>query len=139
MSEIEKRTQGTWRPSPGSIYPLLSYLEKQGYVQQKEVEGIKKYVITDKGKTFLKEIRESSGRGRVFEKFGFLFPFSIDFCNLKEPLYTSYKDLWRTAFRVMGLKKENKLPKETESKVVEILTEASKKLEEILKESEKSP
>jgi hypothetical protein len=34
------------------------------------------------------------------------------------------------------LKRENKLSKETENKVVEILTEANKKLEELLKESE---
>lgn len=137
MDEIEKRTHGTWRPSPGSIYPLLSYLEKQGYIEQKEVEGIKKYAMTEKGTTLLKEIKENLRKGRVFEKFGFLFPLSINFCEVKEPLYLSYRDFWKTASRIICLKRENKLSKEAESKVVEILTEASKKLEELIKENEK--
>jgi hypothetical protein len=55
---------------------------------------------------------------------------------MKEPLYLIYRDLWKTASKVMSLKRENKLSKETENKVVEILTEANKKLEELLKESE---
>lgn len=137
MDEIEKRTHGTWRPSPGSIYPLLAYLEKQGYIEQKEVEGIKRYAITEKGISLLKEARENLRKERVFEKFGFLFPLSIDFCNIKEPLYLSYRDFWKIASRIICLKRENKLPKEAENKAVEILTEASKKLDELLRENEK--
>jgi len=136
MNEIERKTHGTWRPSPGSIYPLLAYLEKQNYIQQKEIDGVKRYVITDKGTSLLKEAREALRKERAFEKFGFLFPLSVDFCNMKEPLYLIYRDLWKTASKVMSLKRENKLSKETENKVVEILTEANKKLEELLKESE---
>lgn len=139
MDEIEKRTHGTWRPSPGSIYPLLAYLEKQGYIQQREVEGVKKYMITEKGTTMLKEARENLRRERIFEKFSFLFPLSIDFCNVKEPLYLSYRDLWKTASRVICSKRENKLSKEAENKAIEILTEASKKLEELLKGNERCP
>ncbi|MEM0259132.1 MAG: PadR family transcriptional regulator [Thermoproteota archaeon] len=137
MDEIEKRTHGTWRPSPGSIYPLLAYLEKQGYIQQKEIEGEKKYVITERGATLLNEAKENLRKERVFEKFSFLFPLSIDFCNTKEPLYLSYKNLWNIAARIICLKREKKLPEETEKKTIEILTDASKKLEELLKENEK--
>jgi len=39
-------TWGWWKPSPGSIYPLLSTLEKDGEITRKE-NGI--YEITQKG------------------------------------------------------------------------------------------
>jgi DNA-binding PadR family transcriptional regulator len=57
MSEIEKRTDGRWRPSPGSIYPLLAWLQEKGYstgVPQQEI-GVKRYTLTEQGKKFLKE------------------------------------------------------------------------------------
>ena len=33
MQEIEERSEGVWRPSPGSIYPALSQLEDEGLVE----------------------------------------------------------------------------------------------------------
>ena len=36
MDEIERTTQGWWRPSPGSIYPLLDQLAKDGMIRKKE-------------------------------------------------------------------------------------------------------
>lgn len=32
MDQIQKETMGWWRPSPGTIYPLLSNLEKEGLI-----------------------------------------------------------------------------------------------------------
>src|SRR3954449_11332600 len=32
MQEIEQRSEGEWRPSPGSVYPALSQLEDEGLV-----------------------------------------------------------------------------------------------------------
>jgi DNA-binding PadR family transcriptional regulator len=55
MSELENETRGYWRPSPGSIYPLLAWLQDQKLI--KEVEqtepGIRRYMLTDSGKPFL--------------------------------------------------------------------------------------
>ena len=34
MQEIEARSDGAWRPSPGSVYPALSQLEDEGLVQR---------------------------------------------------------------------------------------------------------
>jgi DNA-binding PadR family transcriptional regulator len=36
MDEMEKMTQGWWRPSPGSIYPLLEQLTTEGLIRKKE-------------------------------------------------------------------------------------------------------
>jgi len=32
IAELGERTDGLWRPSPGSIYPTLALLEDEGYV-----------------------------------------------------------------------------------------------------------
>lgn len=47
MDAIEEMSQGWWRPSPGSIYPLLAELEKEGYVKKRE-DG--KYDLTQKSR-----------------------------------------------------------------------------------------
>lgn len=54
---IEKETGGKWKPSPGSIYPLLAWLQDKGYtIESSTLEsGMKRYVLTDKGKEFFKE------------------------------------------------------------------------------------
>lgn len=71
INEIEKRTDGRWKPSPGSIYPLLAWLQDNGYVKELPVEegGIKRYMLTDKGKTLLEEQREMRKRFRKEAKF----------------------------------------------------------------------
>jgi DNA-binding PadR family transcriptional regulator len=47
MDQIEIATQGRWRPSPGSVYPLLDELQKEGSIKKLE-DG--KYEITEIGK-----------------------------------------------------------------------------------------
>ncbi|MEM2013389.1 MAG: PadR family transcriptional regulator, partial [Metallosphaera sp.] len=32
MREIEKVTQGIWRPSPGAVYPALDKMESEGLI-----------------------------------------------------------------------------------------------------------
>lgn len=44
MDEIEKMTQGWWRPSPGSIYPVLEQLSSEGVIKKRD-DG--KYELTD--------------------------------------------------------------------------------------------
>lgn len=35
MDEMEGMSQGWWRPSPGSVYPLLEELTKEGLIQRR--------------------------------------------------------------------------------------------------------
>jgi len=60
IEEIEKRTNGRWKPSPGSIYPLLAWLQDNGYIKEVVAEegGMKRYTLTEKGKTFLEQERK---------------------------------------------------------------------------------
>jgi DNA-binding PadR family transcriptional regulator len=55
---IEDKTRGAYSPSPGVVYPTLTFLEEAGYVTA-EAEGAKKrYTITDEGRAYLEENRE---------------------------------------------------------------------------------
>jgi DNA-binding PadR family transcriptional regulator len=47
MNEMEIISHGHWRPSPGSIYPLLDQLAKEESIRKRE-DG--KYEMTEKGK-----------------------------------------------------------------------------------------
>jgi DNA-binding PadR family transcriptional regulator len=49
MQEIEQRSDGVWRPSPGSVYPALAQLEDEGLIRSEESDGRKRFVITDAG------------------------------------------------------------------------------------------
>jgi DNA-binding PadR family transcriptional regulator len=53
MQEIEQRSSGVWRPSPGSVYPALAQLEDEGLIRSEESEGRKQFVITDAGRELL--------------------------------------------------------------------------------------
>ena len=50
MQEIERRSDGVWRPSPGSVYPALQLLEDEGLVQVAPEKGGKEYELTDAGR-----------------------------------------------------------------------------------------
>jgi DNA-binding PadR family transcriptional regulator len=50
MQEIEQRSEGAWRPSPGSVYPALQQLEDEGLVRSEETDGRKLFHLTDAGR-----------------------------------------------------------------------------------------
>jgi DNA-binding PadR family transcriptional regulator len=54
---LEEQTADWYSPSPGIVYPTLTYLEEVGYVTN-EADGAKKlYTITDAGRAHLQENR----------------------------------------------------------------------------------
>ncbi|HEV3319853.1 MAG TPA: PadR family transcriptional regulator [Solirubrobacteraceae bacterium] len=55
MQEIEERSDGVWRPSPGSVYPALQQLEDEGLIRAGERDGRKHYELTDAGSTYVQE------------------------------------------------------------------------------------
>jgi DNA-binding PadR family transcriptional regulator len=50
MQEIEQRSDGAWRPSPGSVYPALQQLEDEGLVRREEQDGQRLFHLTDAGR-----------------------------------------------------------------------------------------
>jgi DNA-binding PadR family transcriptional regulator len=50
MQEIEDRSGGAWRPSPGSVYPALQQLEDEGLVRAEASGTGKLFQLTDEGR-----------------------------------------------------------------------------------------
>ena len=73
IRELEEQSYGTYKPSPGVIYPTLQMLEEMGYATSEEQEGKKVYSITDEGKDFLEKQKEKTNgvRSQMKHKWSF--------------------------------------------------------------------
>lgn len=74
MAEIERRTFGAWRPTSGSIYPMLMEMEDVGEIEEERTSesgerGKRIYRITSKGEESLKEweTRKRELRDKAFK------------------------------------------------------------------------
>ena len=61
MQEIEQRSEGEWRPSPGSVYPALALLEDEGLVRADPEGNGRRFTLTDEGRAHVDEHREELG------------------------------------------------------------------------------
>jgi DNA-binding PadR family transcriptional regulator len=55
MSEIEERSRGAWRPSPGAVYPALSQLADEGLIEDEKADGRRVFRLTDAGLRYVEE------------------------------------------------------------------------------------
>ncbi len=78
MKEIKEKTGGFWTPTAGGVYPILSDLEKSGYIlgewETQKNRKLKTYRITDSGKqilerTIVKQNEITQNMGNLFKEF----------------------------------------------------------------------
>ena len=92
MDQILEYTE--YKPSPGSIYPLLAQLHEEGLIEQsvEEEASLKRYSLTEEGQAELHEIMAHDDqlrrRQRVIRKMYWRLHM-----DLPEQLYTSFSDL----------------------------------------------
>ncbi|HUX71445.1 MAG TPA: PadR family transcriptional regulator [Cellulomonadaceae bacterium] len=55
MQLIAERSEGAWRPSPGTIYPVLAQLEDEGLVEVTRGQGRKLATLTETGRAYVSE------------------------------------------------------------------------------------
>jgi DNA-binding PadR family transcriptional regulator len=55
---LETRSNGFYTPSPGMVYPALTYLEELGYTSVETEGNRKRYALTDTGRAYLEANRE---------------------------------------------------------------------------------
>jgi len=55
IGELAERTNGMWKPSPGSVYPTLQMLEDEGFVTGEEQDGKRRFSLTDEGRAKVAE------------------------------------------------------------------------------------
>ena len=99
-SAIGAELGGRWKPRPGSMYPLLNSLHREGLTRQlSDSDGrTRRYELTDKGIEFLES--EVDGCGELREKienvfFPFLGPFLQD-SEHSEEIPPSIRNLFQT-------------------------------------------
>ena len=135
MEEIENQTGGFWKPSPGSIYPLLAWLQDNSYVKELPSEnGLKRYELTESGKELLAE--QERIRLKFREEMGFMpgqffdsFLTKIPQVKLNE-IRSSMKYFANTMFQ-LGISLRNKYSEVALNDALRVIDETSKSLEEI--------
>jgi DNA-binding PadR family transcriptional regulator len=135
MEEIGKKMDGHWKPSPGSIYPLLSWLQDNTYIQELPPEnGMKRYQLTQSGKDLLEE--QKKVREKFQSEFGFIGNPWFDRSLGKIPkeksnqIRASMKQLVTSALMLGKTLRENYSEKDLDE-ALKIIEDASKKLDEI--------
>jgi DNA-binding PadR family transcriptional regulator len=121
IRELEERSGGAWRPSPGSIYPTLQLLEDEGLVTGEEQDGKRVYTITDAGRAELEERRSRGGAQEPWE-----------FGPLGEGLGQLRESGFQLAAAAMQVARTGSEAQRTQA--AEILAEARKKLYALLAE-----
>jgi len=143
MDEIGKRTKGGWKPSPGSIYPLMAWLQDNGYVKEtpEQETGMKRYILTERGKEFLEEHLKK--RDELREKFMFFVPpfpmpppLDLPWLNfypkkIKE-LVEARKKLAKALWSLRDILRE-KYSEKAIAETREVIERAAREIEEIVK------
>jgi DNA-binding PadR family transcriptional regulator len=119
IQQIEERTSGAWRPSPGAVYPALALLEDQGLVRATEDGGKKRFALTDEGAGAAAELGDRKPWDEVTE--------GLDPAQFR--MRDAIKPIALAAHQVM----EAGTPAQQEAAIA-VLTEARRKLYAILAE-----
>ncbi|HXY90929.1 MAG TPA: PadR family transcriptional regulator [Acidimicrobiia bacterium] len=61
IQRLEDKTEGAWRPSPGSVYPTLQLLADEGLANAVERDGKRVYELTDAGRAETQRRIEEAG------------------------------------------------------------------------------
>ncbi len=143
MNELESKTEGHWKPSPGSIYPLLAWLQDKGYTKEvpDQEPGIKRYALTAEGKAFLeehvkkkKEIRERFG---AFRPPYLRFPWLNSYPEEAKELLEAGKSFLKASWNLLDNLRE-KYREEAATQARDVLKQATEELNEITKKLEQA-
>ncbi|WP_418275595.1 PadR family transcriptional regulator [Isoptericola jiangsuensis] len=61
ITDITERSDGTWQPSPGAVYPAIAQLQDEGLVSVADDGGRRLASLTDAGRTYLESHRDELG------------------------------------------------------------------------------
>ena len=133
--QIKTQTGGRWKPSPGSIYPLLAWLLDQGFTKEspKGTEGFKRYTFTAVGSKFLTKQIEL-GQDFLY-KLEFLLPMLIgglQFGSNKEKLRGTIEPARQLVRAFLTIRNNlDGLSEKDTGEIARALNDCSEKLEKI--------
>ena len=142
METIEKGTDGRWKPSPGSVYPLLALLQDNGYTKEipTEESGIKRYMLTENGEKLFEE--QVKFKERLLKKLEFLAPpifTAFWFSAHPEKIHQIRETERRFVRALITLRRtlEKNFTEQTIKEVGEFLNSTAEKIEELSKKIER--
>ncbi|MBL7262064.1 PadR family transcriptional regulator [Paractinoplanes lichenicola] len=117
IQELDSRTSGIWRPSPGSVYPTLQLLEDEGLIEPEADGSRKSYRLTEAGRAEATTAAENP-----------------PWAGIGDDTMSQVQDFRDAAVGIMGALKQvgfNGTP-EQRQRALEILNETKRKLYAIL-------
>jgi DNA-binding PadR family transcriptional regulator len=125
MKALGEETSGCYKPSPGTVYPTLQWLEDEGLVKASEVDGKKVYAITDAGLAFLEENKDTVDD--IFDRIG-------DTINrfVGEPIADVNRGVGRVAAQAYRAAWKLAPDDKRRERIVEVLEKAAKDLELVM-------
>ncbi|MHA1904434.1 MAG: helix-turn-helix transcriptional regulator [Candidatus Thorarchaeota archaeon] len=138
IREIESKTEHGWKPSPGSIYPLLSWLLDSGYTVEvpEQESGVKRYELTDAGREFREEhIKRREEHHERMESFGPMFPGLNGYPEEAKDLLKSMMKFQKTSWSILKRMKKD-YSEDDVKEIKKILDEFTAKLEVIAKKKD---
>ncbi len=133
MDTLEQQSGGAWRPSPGSIYPLLSQMEELGWIEAVAREGrTKTYRLTDLGRQTLSAYRVHQ---RMFRSKAKMLPRIWGLILDPRDQVSLYRDALVTLIDCVGSLTDELRARDRE-RLVRYLRTARERIDEILKRLE---
>lgn len=117
IQELESRTGGVWRPSPGSVYPTLQMLEDEGLIASEETGGRRRFTLTAAGRAEAEQVAEAP----PWQEFS-------------DESVSSWQDIRDATFGAMNALRQVMMTgtDEQRQRAIEVIAEAKRKLYAIL-------
>ncbi len=134
IREIADKTENRWKPSPGSVYPLLSWLLDSGYTGEAHDQevGVRRYALTEAGERFLEEHEERRKEHHVGFPFpGMPFPWFDSFPEEAKDVVESLGKLRRVSQTLFRRLRED-MSEDILKEMKELIDETTTRLEVIL-------
>lgn len=127
IKTIEEKFGGSYTPSPGVIYPTLTWLEEAGHIRPVGEEGRKSYGVTPEGEAFV-----TANRGTLDEILARAATADTEGKGgrrtLSMPVMRGMENL-KTALRLRL--RNGTLDAESEAKIATVLDEAARAIEQV--------
>ena len=119
IQQLDERTGGIWKPSPGSVYPTLQTARGRGPRHERQSEGRKLFTLTDEGAPAAATAAENPPWAKIADE-----------------TVAEANDVREAAFGLMNALREvgTQGTEEQRARALEVLAEARRKLYAILAE-----
>jgi DNA-binding PadR family transcriptional regulator len=123
IQEIEERSGGEWRPSPGAVYPALQQLTDEGLIEAEEHDGRRTFRLSESGRAYVEAHADEVNA-----------PWEAMTSDVRDDVRELFGTAGRTGAAVMQIVQTGSEEQVAQAK--QILSETRRKLYQLLAEDE---